>query len=114
MLGHKASIRTPMLDCNSLSITAYNAAALANNADLSSQPGRVVLLTDDNRNFISVSYKSYRSRRIALTALHAEVNPFADLFHNAIAIRKHLEFVLRQTISVHILTDSKSLFDIIS
>ena len=56
---HKASICIPKLDCNSLRITAYSETAFANNVELSSQLGRIVLLTDDNRNSIPVSYKSY-------------------------------------------------------
>ena len=39
---------------------------------------------------------------------------FADLIDDALAIRKQLEWVLRQPIPVHILMDSKSLFDIIT
>ena len=110
---HKASIRIPKLDCNSLRIIAYGDAAFVNNADLSSQLGLIVLLTDDNRNAIPLSYKSYKSRRVARSILSAEVIAFAELFNDALKIRKQLEFVLRQPISVHILTDSKSLFDII-
>ena len=39
---HKVSIRIPKLDYSSLRITAYSDAALANNADFSSQLGQMV------------------------------------------------------------------------
>ena len=108
---HNASIHIPKLDCNSLRIIAYSDAAFAYNGDLSSQLGRTVLLTDDNHNSIQVSYKS---RQIAPSVVSAGVISFADLFDDELAIRKQLEFVLRQPIPIHILTDSKSLFEIVS
>ena len=111
---HKASIRIPKLYCNSLKISVYSDAAFANTPDLSSQLGQIVLLTDDNHNPIPVSYKSYKTRSVARSVLFAEVIAFANLFDDALTIRKQLEFVLRQLIQVRILTDSKNLFDIIS
>ena len=111
---YKASIRHPKLDCNTLKISAYGDAVFANNADLSSQIGRIVLLTGDNHNSIPVSYKSYKSRRVAHSVLSAEVIAFADLSEDGVGIRKQLGFVSGQLILVSILTDSKSLFDIIS
>ena len=42
------------------------------------------------------------------------MSTFADLFDDALAIRKQLEFFLRQAIPVQIFAYSKRLFDIIS
>ena len=92
---YKASICIPKLDCNSLNITAYSDAAFANNVDLSSQLGRIFLFTDDNHNSIPISYKSYKSRRVTLSVLSDELIAFADLFDDAPAIHKQLEFLLR-------------------
>ena len=75
-------------------------------------PGRIVLLNNDNYNSILVSYKSYKSRRVARSVLSVEVIALADLFDNELAIRKQLKSVLRRPIPIRILTDSKSLFDI--
>ena len=55
---HKACIQIPKLDYSYLRTTAYGDASFTNNADLSSQLGRIVLLTGDNHNAIPVSYKS--------------------------------------------------------
>ena len=109
---HKASIRIRKLDYNSLMIIAYSDAAFANYAELSSELVRIVLLTDDNHNAIPVSYKSCKSRSVARSVLLVKVIAFADLFDDALAIHKQLEFVLRQPIPVHILTDSKGMLDL--
>ena len=98
----------------SLRITAYSHAAFAYNADVSYYPGQIVLLTGDNYNAIPVSYMSYKSRRDARSVLSTEVIALANLLDNTLAIRKQLEFNLRKLIAVHILTESKRLFYIIS
>ena len=71
-------------------------------------------MTDDNHNAIPVSYKSYKSQRVARSVLSAEVIAFVDLFDDALAIRNQSEFILGQPIIVHMLSEYKSLFDIIS
>ena len=86
---HKESIRILKLDYNTLRITAYSDAAFANYVDLSSQPGRIVLLTENKHNAISVSYKSYKSRRVERSELSAEEIAFADLLDDVLAIHKH-------------------------
>ena len=71
-------------------------------------------MPDYKPNSITVSYKSYKSRRVARSVLSTEVVTFVDLFDNELVISKNLEFLLRQPILLHILTDPKSLFEIIS
>lgn len=62
----------------------------------------------------------YHSRATNLVGLHAqfylsaEVIAFAYLFDDAFALRTQLEHALRRGVAMHLLTDSKSLFDIIS
>ena len=90
----------------------YCDVAFANNADLSSQLVRIVLLIEDNHNINPISHRSYKSQRVTRFVLSAEVIVFADLSDDALVIHKKLEFVLRQLIPEHILTDSKSLLDI--
>ena len=92
----------------------YSDAAFANNSELSSQLGRVVLFTDESNKAIPLLYSSYKSRRATRSVLSAEMIVFADLPDDVLAISKQLEIMLQRTIPVHMSTGSKSLFDIIA
>ena len=107
-------LKIPKLDENSVRIVGYSDAAFANNHDLKSQLGRIILLTDNESNAVPIIYKSYKSRRVTRSVLSAEVIAFADLFDDALSLKSQIEHALRRTISIHLQTDSKSLFDIIS
>ena len=61
-----------------------------------------------------IIFKTYKSRRVARSALSAEVIAFADLFDDALALKSQMEHELQHPVPVHLLTDSKSHFDIIS
>ena len=58
--------------------------------------------------------KNYKLRRVTRSVLSAEVVALADLFDDVLAIRSQLEQSTLGAVPVHLLTDSKSLFDIIS
>ena len=93
-------------------IVGYSDAAFASNSDLSSQLGRIILLIDESGGAAIIPSKSYKSRRVTKSILSAEVVTFADLFNDAFTIRNQLEQVLQRSVHMHLLTDSKCLFDI--
>ena len=109
-----AYLKFPKLDRSSLRIIGYSDAAFANNLDLTSQLGRIILLTDKSQAAVPVSFKSYKSRRVTRSVLSAEVIAFADLFDDAYALRSQIEQANGRAVPMHLMTDSKSLFDIIS
>ena len=113
-LNNPAELNFPQLDVASLKLVGYSDGAFANNADLTSQLGRIVLLCDRHDQAAIIAYKSYKSHRVTRSVLGAEVIAFSDLFDDAYAIRTQLKDALRQEIPLHLFTDSKSLFDIIS
>ena len=61
-----------------------------------------------------ISYKGYKSRRVTSSVLAAEVIAFADMFDDAFTIRSQLQQALRKDVVMHLSTDSKCLFQIIS
>ena len=58
-----------------------------------------------------IHYTSYKSRRVVRSVLAGELHAFVDAFDYAYLLKRDLELILNTTISVQILTDSKSLFD---
>ena len=109
-----ASLRFPKLERSSIRLFGFSDAAYANNHDLTSQLGLIVLIMDDSNKAIPISFKSYKSRRVTRSVLSAEVIAFAGLFDDAMAIRSQMEHALQQTVPMRLMTDLKSLFDIIS
>ena len=86
---------------------------LPKNVDLSSQLGQIILLVDAASNAFILSFKSYKTRRVFRSGLAVEVIAFPDLFDNAFTIRKQTEQALNRPLPIHLMTDSKPVFDII-
>ncbi len=107
-------LKFPCLEQANVRIVGYSDAAFANNHDLTSQLCRVILLMDKIDNAIPVSFKSYKSRRVTRSVLSAEAIAFADMVDDALASQSQMEQALERTPLMHLLTDSKSLFDITS
>ena len=105
---NKASI--PILESNSdrLRVVARNDAAFANNANILSQLERIALFPNMSESAVTVSYQSSKLRRLTDYLLYAEVIPLADLLDEELSICKQMEFILKQKISVHMLTYLKS------
>lgn len=112
--GNIAHLKFPKLDLDSIRVVGYSDAAFANNHDLKSQLGRIIFLIDDSNHAIPIVFKSYKSRRVTRSVLPAEVIAFADVFDDAYALRSQLEQIMQRAVPLQLLTDSKSLFDIIS
>ena len=69
---------------------------------------------DDSNAAIPIFFKSYKSCRVTRSILPAGVVDFADLLDDAFTIRSQLEQATSRAVPMHLLTDSKSLFEITS
>ena len=114
VIDNAASFKVRKLKRGGLRIVGFSDVSYASNHDLTSQLGRMIVLMDKANNEIPISFKSYKSRRVTRSVLSAEVIAFADLLDDALAIRSQLEHALQVTVPMHLLTDSKSLFDVVS
>ena len=69
---------------------------------------------DKSKFAIPVSFNSIKSRRVTRSVLSADLIAFADLFDDAYSLRSQTEQATIRAIPMDLLTDSMSLFDIIS
>ena len=99
---------------NGIRVLGCSDAAFANKYDLKSQLGRIILFADDENYAILVLFKIYKPRGGTRSALSEKVIAFADLFYDALALRSQVEQAINRAVLIHLLTDSKSSFNIFS
>lgn len=89
-------------------------ASFATNADLASQLGYLLFLSNRSGTIIPISFKSCKARRVTSPAFAAELIAFTDIFNFAHTLSMEFGLLLSCVrLVVCILTDPKFLFDII-
>jgi hypothetical protein len=93
-----------------LRLITFTDAAFANNTDLSSQIGYVIVLADqDNANILH--WSSTKCKRVTRSVLASELYAMSNAFDISSAIKSTIEKILRISLPLTICTDSKSLYD---
>ena len=92
----------------------FSDAAFSNSANVTSQLDYIILLDDEKNNCHMLYFCSRKSYRVVRFFLAAEVYAFADAFNMAFTIRQDLSKMISRNVQLTMLTDSKSLFDIIT
>lgn len=113
-VDHRVSLKIPALDQDSLRVIGFADASFANNHDLSTQLGHICFLSDAHCRSVPIAFRSYKSRRVVRSAMAGEVIAFSDLFDVSASLASELGQVYGRKIPVHLFTDSKSMFDVIS
>lgn len=85
----RRAIKIKKLDTSSIHIRVYSDSSFANNQDLSSQLG-MILLSDKYDNCNILYYSSHKSKRIVRSVLGGEVYAFADAFDVTYTIKRDL------------------------
>ncbi len=97
----------PKLKLRSLLIIGYS-DAFANNHDLTSKLGQIVMLIDGKNNGAPISFKRFKSKNVTRLVLSAGIVAFADLFDDFFALASQMEHALGPLVPMHLLADSKS------
>ena len=95
----------------SLHIRVYVDSSFANNDDLTSQLGFVILLADDENNVHFIDFGSKKSTRVVRSIMAGEMYAFVLGFDRAFIIKHDFQEMLGKSIPITMLTDSKQVFD---
>lgn len=107
-------LRFPKLDTSTWHLEVYTDASFATNNDKTSQLGYIVFLTDHTRTCQLLHWSSHKAKRVSRSVLGSETMALADGFDVAYMIKHDLEKMTRSKLPLYILTDSLSLFDVIT
>ena len=96
---------------DSLKLIVFTDSSFANNQDLSSQIGFVIILMDkDNRTNI-IHWSSIKCKRVTRSVLASELYGMAHGFDIGAAIKSTIERILQIPLPLILCTDSRSLYD---
>ncbi len=108
------SLKFPKLYLETLQVVGFSDAIFANKYDLTSQVGHIVFITDGEGNAAPIHFKSYKARRVTRSIMAAEVIAFSDAFDVGYTLATELSSLLGKKVPLILLTDGKSLFDVIT
>lgn len=107
-------LRYPKLELSSLKLQVYSDASYATNKDKTSQLGYFIFLMDKHHRCHPIYWVSYKSKRSTRSVLGSEVMAFADAFDMAYTLKFDLQKILGKELPLRMLTDNKSLFDVLT
>lgn len=102
------------LDPATLHFRVYSDASFADNEDLSTQLGFLVLLCDGMDRSNILHYSSHKSRRVVRSVMGEETYSMADGTAFTLTIRYDLQKMLYTNLTVRLYTDSHCIFDVIT
>lgn len=104
-------LRFVPLDISSLTLVVFTDASFANNQDLSSQIGYVIVLADAKNKANIIHWSSTKCKRIARSVLASELYAMPHGFDVGAVIKSSVEKFLDILLPMVVCTDSKSLYD---
>src|SRR6266536_1720458 len=100
-----------LLNIYSLNLIVFTDASFANNKDLSSQIGFVIVLMDQNWTVNIIHWSSIKCKRVTRSVLASELYALAYGFDIRAAIKSTIEKILHTILLLVLCTDLKSLYD---
>lgn len=107
------ALNTPKLNKRSMRIIGYSDASFANNHDLSMELGHICFLVHEEGIAVPMDLRSYEATSLRRYAMGGEGIAFRELFNRASTLDGEMRQLHHFRIPVQLITDSKSLFDVI-
>ena len=104
-------LRFVKLDKGSLELVVFTDASFANNQDLSSQIGYVLVLADSTGNANVLHWSSTKCKRVTRSVLASELYGMAHGFDMGASVKSTVDRMLEMNLPLVICTDSKSLYE---
>lgn len=101
------------LDIETALIETISDASFANNPDLPSKLGNIIVIKDQSGRANVVSYASYKSKRMVRSVLGGEVYAFADCFDASFTLLDVISRLFSRRQPIAIIIYSASLFNVI-
>lgn len=99
------------LDKRLLRLIVFTDASFANNKDLSSQIGYILVLADSSNNANILHWSSIKCKRVTRSVLASELYGMVHGFDMGASIKATIEVILQIKLPLIICTDSRSLYD---
>ena len=99
------------LDQKSLQLLVFTDSSFANNPDLSSQIGFVIVIADAAGNANIIHWSSIKCKRVTRSVLASELYAMTHGFNIATAIKATIDRMLYTVLLLIFYTDSRSLYD---
>jgi hypothetical protein len=99
------------LDINTLQLLVFTDASFANNKDLLSQIGYVIVLADATNKANIIYWSSIKCKRVTRSVLASKLYRMVYRFDISVAIKSTVDKVLQVNIPLVLCTDSKSLYN---
>jgi len=99
------------LDKKSLRLYAFTDASFANNKDLSSQIGYILVLADSTNKANIIHWTSIKCKRVTRSVLASELYAIVTGFDIGAAIKATVEQLLQIELPLILCIDSRSLYD---
>ena len=104
-------VRFVKLEKESLQLLVFTDASFANNRDLSSQIGYVLVIADANGRANILHWSSTKCKRVTRSVLASELYGMAHGFDIGASVKSTIDRALRVNLPLVLCTDSKSLYE---
>ena len=104
-------LRFVKLDRKSLKLIVFTDSSFANNRDLSSQIGYVIVLADSENRANVIHWSSVKCKRITRSVLASELYGMTNGFDIGASLKATIDKILQIDVPLVLCTDSKSLYE---